>query len=161
LHHIPEHDVDGDRIPRWQDHVEGLIERAGMPTRMAQAIKQLHAGPRFMLDFNMFRLTEYYLRLCSERDIKTPMAITNAWIRSNASKQAMNVKPLPTVPCNNDLLAENYIDMTAAIMVDRLRIQRQQRPDLRVGQYLPGNGIQRRADRRGLRRVFWGGNGGI
>ena len=34
---------------------------------MAQAIKKLNAGPRFFSDFNMFRLTEYYLSLCNDR----------------------------------------------------------------------------------------------
>jgi len=79
-------------------------------TRMAQAIKRLHAGPRFLLDFNMFRLTEYYLGLCSERAIKIPDGYLDRMPAIQLIEQAMNVKPLATVPCNNDLLAENYID---------------------------------------------------
>ena len=82
----------------------------GMPTRMAHAIKRLHAAPRFLLDFNTFRLTEYYLSLCSERGIKIPDGYTERMDIFKRIEQAMNAKPLPTVPCNNDLLAENYID---------------------------------------------------
>src|SRR6266498_4576835 len=48
------------------------LNAAGMPTRMAQSIKRLHSGPRFLTDFNMFRLTEYYLDLCKERGIRIP-----------------------------------------------------------------------------------------
>ena len=31
--------------------------------------------PRFLPDFNMFRLTEYYLSLCNERNIRIPDGI--------------------------------------------------------------------------------------
>ena len=86
------------------------LNEPGQPSRMAQAIKRLHAGPRFYSDFNMFRLTEYYLRLCSERSIKTPDGYSDHMSTVGEIEKAMSVKPLATVPCNNDLLAENYID---------------------------------------------------
>src|SRR5512141_2925695 len=86
------------------------MNRPGMPTRMAQSIKELHKGPRFLTDFNMFRLTEYYLQLCSERGIKIPDGYLDRMPTIETIEQAMSVKPLATVPCNNDLLAENYID---------------------------------------------------
>ena len=110
LHHLPEHDVmvieflDGTTMSK--DSLNGK----GMPTRMAHAIKKLHAGPRFYSDFNMFRLTEYYLRLCRERDIKIPAGYNERMETVKRIEGAMEAKPLSTVPCNNDLLAENYID---------------------------------------------------
>ncbi|MFN3492333.1 MAG: phosphotransferase family protein, partial [Anaerolineales bacterium] len=55
-------------------------------------------------------LTEYYLSLCSERAIKIPNGYTERIETFKRIERAMNVKPLATVPCNNDLLAENYID---------------------------------------------------
>jgi thiamine kinase-like enzyme len=58
----------------------------------------------------MFRLTEYYLSLCRERGINIPDGYTGRMDTVKRIEQAMNVKPLATVPCNNDLLAENYID---------------------------------------------------
>ncbi len=86
------------------------LNAAAMPTRMAQAIKKLHAGPRFLTDFNMFRLTEYYLKICHDRAIPMPDGYPERMpIVANIEK-AMSVLPLPTVPCNNDLLAENYMD---------------------------------------------------
>jgi thiamine kinase-like enzyme len=48
------------------------LNASGMPPRMAQSIKRLHVGRRFITDFNMFRLTEYYLNMCKERDIRIP-----------------------------------------------------------------------------------------
>jgi thiamine kinase-like enzyme len=86
------------------------LNKKGMPTRMARAIKKLHAGPRFLTDFNMFRLTEYYLQICGERDIPIPEGYAERMSTVTVIEQAMSVKPLSTVPCNNDLLAENYMD---------------------------------------------------
>lgn len=110
LHHLPEHDVMVIEFLDGKTMSKDSLNEKGMPTRMANAIKQLHAGPRFYSDFNMFRLTEYYLRLCSERGIKIPDGYTERMETVSRIETAMNVKPLQTVPCNNDLLAENYID---------------------------------------------------
>jgi len=86
------------------------LNKKGMPTRMAEAIKKLNQGPRFLLDFNMFRLTEFYLNLCGKRGIKIPDGYEERTGIIKRIEQAMNAHPLATVPCNNDLLAENYID---------------------------------------------------
>jgi thiamine kinase-like enzyme len=86
------------------------LNAAGMPTRMAKVIKKLHGGPRFLIDFNMFRLTEYYLSLCRDRSIRVPDGYLDRMPTVAKIEKAMSVKPLATVPCNNDLLAENYID---------------------------------------------------
>jgi Lon protease-like protein len=86
------------------------LNKKGMPARMARAIKKLHAGPRFLTDFNMFRLTEYYLQICTEHAISIPDGYAERMSTVTTIEQAMSVKPLPAVPCNNDLLAENYMD---------------------------------------------------
>ena len=86
------------------------LNAVGMPARMAQAIKKLHAGPRFLTDFNMFRLTEYYLKICRDRAIPMPDGYLDRIPIVAKIEKAMSVRPLFTVPCNNDLLAENYMD---------------------------------------------------
>lgn len=89
---------------------KGSLNAPGMPTRMAQAIKKLHSGPRFLTDFNMFRLTDYYLQICDENGITIPDGYLDRMPTVQTIEQAMSVKSLGTVPCNNDLLAENYLD---------------------------------------------------
>ncbi|MBL8099976.1 MAG: phosphotransferase family protein [Anaerolineales bacterium] len=110
LYHLPEYNVMVIEFINGKTMSKDSLNEKGMPTRMAHAIKKLNQGPRFLLDFNMFRLTEYYLSLCSERAIKIPDGYTERMKTVKRIEQAMNVKPLATVPCNNDLLAENYID---------------------------------------------------
>lgn len=82
----------------------------GMPVRIAQSLKKLHAGPRFLTDFNMFRLVEFYLKIVQDYDVGIPDRYMERLPAVKRIEDAMAVRPLPTVPCNNDLLAENYID---------------------------------------------------
>ena len=110
LNYFPQYNVMVIEFLDGKTMSKDSLNADGMPTRMADAIKRLHAGERFYSDFNMFRLTEYYLRLCKERNIKTPDGYLERIETINKIEKAMSVKPLATAPCNNDLLAENYID---------------------------------------------------
>ena len=110
LYYLPESCVMVLEFLNGKTMSKDSLNQPGMPTRMAQSIKKLHAGPRFLTDFNMFRLTEYYLQICNERGIKIPDGYLERMPTIETIEQAMFVKPLETVPCNNDLLAENYID---------------------------------------------------
>ena len=110
LYYLPEYCVMVMEFLDGRTMSKDSLNRPGMPTRMAQSIKQLHAGHRFLTDFNMFRLTEYYLSLCREREIRIPDGYLERMSTVTEIENAMSVNPLPTVPCNNDLLAENYID---------------------------------------------------
>ncbi|MBF6604114.1 MAG: phosphotransferase family protein [Chloroflexi bacterium] len=80
-----------------------------MPDRVAGTLRRLHAGPRFQRDFDMFRLTERYLRVCDERSIRIPDGYRDRLPLIPRMEAALALRPLPTVPCHNDLLAENYL----------------------------------------------------
>jgi thiamine kinase-like enzyme len=110
LYHLPRYNVMVLEFLHGTTMSKDSLNEPGQPTRMAEAIQKLHAGPRFLLDFNMFRLTEYYLRICQERGIKIPDGYLDRVTTFERIEKAMKVSPLSTVPCNNDLLAENYID---------------------------------------------------
>jgi len=110
IYHLPEYNVMVLEFLNGKTMSKDALNEKGMPTRMAQAIKKLNQGPRFFSDFNMFRLTEYYLKICKERNIRVPDGYLDRMSTVAQIEKAMNVNPLPTVPCNNDLLAENYID---------------------------------------------------
>src|SRR5689334_11336472 len=44
-----------------------FVAEPDAPARIAGALRQLHAGPRFRDEFDMFRLTEYYLTVVDDR----------------------------------------------------------------------------------------------
>ncbi len=81
-----------------------------MARRMASSIRRLHSARRFRADFDMFRLTEFYMGVCSERDVRIPEGFEDRLARVGEIQRAFARNPMPSVPCHNDLLAENYID---------------------------------------------------
>jgi len=110
LYYLPEYCVMVLEFLEGKTMSKDSLNMPGMSIRMAEAIKKLHGGPRFLTDFNMFRLTEYYLDLCKEREIPIPDGYLERMPIVERIERAMSVHPLDTVPCNNDLLAENYLD---------------------------------------------------
>jgi thiamine kinase-like enzyme len=110
LYHIPEYDAMVLEFITGQTMSNQSLQAPGMPTRIAKSIRMLHNGARFLTDFNMFRLTEYYLKICKEQEVTIPERYPERMPVINQIEQALAVHPLPSVPCNNDLLAENYID---------------------------------------------------
>jgi thiamine kinase-like enzyme len=110
LYHLPEYHVMVLEFLNGKTMSKETLNAPGMPVRMAQSMKRLHAGPRFLMDFNMFRLTEYYLSICADRNIRLPDGYLDRMPGVSIIEKALLTDPLPTVPCNNDLLAENYID---------------------------------------------------
>ena len=83
---------------------------AGVLSRAADACRRLHAGPRFVNDFDMFARQAGYLATVREGGFPLPatyMDHADAWADV---QKALAVAPRPTVPCNNDLLAANYLD---------------------------------------------------
>ena len=110
LYHLSEYNVMVLEFVNGKTMSKESLNEPGQPTRMAEAIRKLNDGPGFLQDFNMFRLTEYYLSLCRERDIKIPDGYLDRVETIARIESAMEVNPLLVLPCNNDLLAENYID---------------------------------------------------
>jgi thiamine kinase-like enzyme len=82
----------------------------GTPARIAEALRQLHAGPRFRDDFDMVQLSGYYLRVVDERGLRIPEGYREHLGAIPRIEAALAGHPLATVPCHNDLLAENYLD---------------------------------------------------
>jgi thiamine kinase-like enzyme len=77
---------------------------------MAESFTRLHAAPRFLKDFDMFRLIESYLRIVDERDVPIPSDYRQRLALVADIERAVRVGALPSVSCHNDLLCENFID---------------------------------------------------
>src|SRR5437762_289197 len=76
---------------------------------VADACLRLHAGRRFLQDFDMFEIQPRYLSIVRERGFRLPARYEEFEPQIRELESAMRVRPEPTVPCNNDLLAENFI----------------------------------------------------
>jgi thiamine kinase-like enzyme len=120
--------------PRVLEHVPGLdilvlefilgptmsartLQSKEMVSRMASSFRRLHESPRFLKDFNMFRLIEYYLGIVDEHKVAIPDGYRD-WLPTVARiEHAVGAGALPSVPCHNDLLCENFIDDGAALRI--------------------------------------------
>ena len=78
--------------------------------RIAAALRTLHAGPAFAGDFDMRRIRQYYLSVVRDRGFRIPDGYLELMPRVAALEDAMRPGDEPVVPCNNDLLAANFID---------------------------------------------------
>jgi thiamine kinase-like enzyme len=93
------------------------LQSREMAVRMAASFHRLHAGPRFLKDFNMFRLIKEYLRIVDKHRITIPDGYRDRQRAVSTIERALGRAALPKVPCHNDLLCENFIDDGAALRI--------------------------------------------
>jgi thiamine kinase-like enzyme len=78
--------------------------------RIARACRRLHSGGRFGNNFDMFDIQRRYAAVVRDRGFRVPRGYHDLMPQFQAIKQALAVRDEGTVPCNNDLLAGNFID---------------------------------------------------
>jgi thiamine kinase-like enzyme len=84
---------------------------------MAASFRRLHGAPRFLKDFNMFRLIEEYLHIVDEHKVTIPAGYRERLPSIARIEEAVEKGALASVPCHNDLLCENFIDDGAALRI--------------------------------------------
>ncbi|MGA9343709.1 MAG: choline/ethanolamine kinase family protein [Nocardioidaceae bacterium] len=78
--------------------------------RIADAVRTLHNGPRFVSEFDMFDVQQAYLKTVQQRGYRLPDRYLEFVPQIDRMRKALAVIEVGTVPCNNDLLAANFID---------------------------------------------------
>jgi len=97
-------------------YVEGVtlhnddFARDGIVPRVAAGIRQLHDGPRFVNAFDMYERQPRYRATCRDHGYRMPEGYDDFAGQFEDIRVALAVRAEDTVPCNNDLLAENFID---------------------------------------------------
>ncbi|MEU1385740.1 MULTISPECIES: phosphotransferase [unclassified Nonomuraea] len=86
-----------------------LWEPANLP-RVAEVCRRLHAGPRFVRDFDMFEVQRGYLRIVQERGFRLPAKYLDFMPAAAEIRKCLAVRAEPTVPCHNDLLPGNIVE---------------------------------------------------
>ncbi|MFZ2504407.1 MAG: phosphotransferase [Nocardioides sp.] len=87
----------------------------GVIGRVATACRALHAGPRFQGEFDMFERQRGYLATVQAGGFTVPDGYHDHDATIAEIRRALAVRDEGTVPCNNDLLAENFIDDGAKV----------------------------------------------
>jgi thiamine kinase-like enzyme len=86
------------------------FRRPGFLPRAAAALRQLHEGPRFTGEFDMFERQRRYRERCRSQGFPIAEGYDDHADSFAEIRRALGVLPVDTVPCNNDLLAENFIE---------------------------------------------------
>jgi len=82
----------------------------GVIARVAASCRRLHDGPRFVNEFDMIDIQAGYLRIVQDRGYRLPDGYLDHLPAVGRIREALAVRAVPTVACNNDLLAGNFID---------------------------------------------------
>ncbi|BBY57479.1 phosphotransferase [Mycolicibacterium sarraceniae] len=86
------------------------MQRPDVLARVAAGCRALHAGPRFRDRFNMFERQPAYLKVVQERGFRIPTDYLYYTREFQAVRRILGPAEHTTVPCNNDLLAGNFVD---------------------------------------------------
>ncbi len=109
---------EGIMVVEWIDArtcTDADLDDSTTLARVAQTCSRLHAGPRFVNDFDMFDVQRGYLDIVSERGFRLPARYRDFAPQVEQIRAALAVNDEGRVPCHNDLLAANIMDDGARI----------------------------------------------
>lgn len=86
------------------------FQRPGVLAKVAAGCRALHSGPRFRGTFDMFERQPQYLKTVLDNGFKFPADYLEYTDTFGRIRDALRALDQTTVPCNNDLLAENFIE---------------------------------------------------
>ena len=107
--YLPEHNAMVLEFIEGRTMSPEELRTGGHIARVADACRRLHSARRFRDDFDMFETQPRYLGIVQDRGFRLPDRYLEFAPHVAAIREAFSVREEPTVPCNNDLLAENFI----------------------------------------------------
>ena len=107
--YLPEHNtMVFEFIEGRTMHPEDLRRDEVIPLA-AEACRRLHSARPFVSDFDMFEIQPRYLAIVQERGLRLPDRYLDFAPQVAAIREAFAARPEDPAPCNNDLLAENFL----------------------------------------------------
>ena len=86
------------------------FQRPGVVVKVAVGCRELHCGPRFRSRFDMFERQPLYLKTILDNGFKLPHDYLDYTDTFGGIREVLTATDQITVPCNNDLLAGNFIE---------------------------------------------------
>ena len=102
----------GCLVTRWVPGAplaEGDMEDEGVLARVVEVVRTIHAGAELPWTFDAFAIVEDYRRLSIDRGVRVPDGYERALSAAQRIRAAFASRPLPQIPCHNDLLADNFL----------------------------------------------------
>ncbi|HTY71921.1 MAG TPA: phosphotransferase [Actinomycetes bacterium] len=123
--------------------------------RIAAALRALHAGPSFVSDFDMRTIRRRYLDVVLAEGFPIPADYLDLAPAYERLEDALALEPESFVPCNNDLLAANFIDDGERIWIIDYEYAGQNEPSFELGNLASENGLDE-AQTAALVTAYWG-----
>ena len=130
---LPEHDalvlefLDGEVMDPEK------LRRGDRLEAIASACRRLHGGRRFLQDFDMFAIQRGYVQVVQERGFRLPDRYLEFEPRVRELEHAMRMRSEAAMPCNNDLLAENFIEVDGAMRLIDYEYSGNNEPSFELG----------------------------
>ena len=123
--------------------------------RLAAAVRTLHQGPEFAGGFDMRSIRRRYLDIVVEHGFRLPEDYLDLTGRVEALERAMEPGAETLVPCNNDLLAANFIDDGEKIWLIDYEYSGMNEPSFELGNVASESDLDR-AGTQALVTAYWG-----
>jgi thiamine kinase-like enzyme len=86
------------------------FQRPELLAKVAAGCRALHSGPRFRGRFDMFERQPSYLKVVRDSGFRIPGDYLDFAERFDDVRRVLTATDQTTVPCNNDLLAGNFVE---------------------------------------------------
>ncbi|MEP6948065.1 MAG: choline/ethanolamine kinase family protein, partial [Ginsengibacter sp.] len=126
----------------------------GLLKRMSASLQLLHAGPAFQGNFHFPSMRKNYLNTVLENNFFMPEQYMDTAPLVEALEDAVAINPEPLVPCNNDLLAENFLDDGNKIWIIDYEYSGQNEASFEIGNLASESGLSAK-DVTALCNSYW------
>jgi thiamine kinase-like enzyme len=93
------------------------LQQSATACRIAKVLRGLHRAKPFPSRFDMREIRRQYLSIVLANKFYLPPDYLDFESRVVDVEQALSVHPEPIVPCHNDLLAENFMEVSGNIFI--------------------------------------------
>jgi thiamine kinase-like enzyme len=122
-------------------HAEDFQSKPGLLIEIAAALRKLHSGPKFEGEFNFPKVRTRYLDTVLQNGFFLPEGYLTLQPLVIALEKILAAGPEETVPCNNDLLAENFMQDGNKIWIIDYEYAAQNEPSFEIGNLASESGL--------------------
>lgn len=115
-------DKDGIQLAGFIDQALTMnterFKDLGSVRRAALSLRKVHGCQRpFLNRFELFQMIDEYLEILARKDAPLPDGYHDVKREAESVRRALAIRPLPSVPCHCDPLAENFLDTGKMVYV--------------------------------------------
>nr|WP_298684425.1 choline kinase family protein [uncultured Dongia sp.] len=113
---------DGVQLAQFIDRAQTMngdrFKDLGSVRRAALSLRKVHGSDKpFLNRFELFQMIDDYLDILTRKEATLPDGYHDVKREAESVRRALATRPLPSVPCHCDPLAENFLDTGQTVYV--------------------------------------------